>query len=142
MQVRKLASAARCGARLVLVAYADWDIVGAPVPACVLEAAVAVGAAGVLIDTVIKGPTLFDYMSADSVSRWVALVQAAGLVAAVAGSLGTAGLITARDLGADLAGVRGSACDRGRAGRISRGRVAALSAVVRGARPAAFGTPV
>lgn len=143
-QVHRLAAAARgaAGAGLILVAYADWEQVGAPEPACVLEAAVAVRAAGVLIDTVIKGPTLFDYLTCDGVSRWVSLVHGAGLVAAVAGSLGPRDLPVARDAGADIAGVRGSACDGGRAGRVSRSRVAALSAILRGARPAPVGARV
>ena len=52
---RIAATAQRAGSDmdLVLVAYADWDQVGAPEPVRVLEAAVAARAAGVLMDTVI-----------------------------------------------------------------------------------------
>ncbi|HUL03511.1 MAG TPA: (5-formylfuran-3-yl)methyl phosphate synthase [Gemmatimonadales bacterium] len=143
-QVRRLAAAARgaAGAGLILVAYADWKQVGAPEPACVLDAAVAVRAVGVLIDTVIKGPTLFDYLSWNGVFQWVGLVRRAGLLAAVAGSLGPRELLGAREAGADIVGVRGSACDGGRVGRVSRTRVAVLSAIVSGARPASIGAPV
>jgi len=135
-QVRRVAAAAGpagCGMQLVLVAYADWAHVGAPEPRRVLEAAVAVRAAGVLMDTVIKGPTLLDYLTSAGVAEWISLVHEAGLLAAVAGSLGASDLVTVRDAGADLAGVRGAACDGGRSGRVSRARVEALSAALRGA---------
>jgi hypothetical protein len=141
---RRAAAAQRAAgaAQLILVAYADWDQVGTPAPELVLEVALAVRAAGVLIDTAIKGPTLFDYLPGDRAREWIARLHGAGLLAAVAGSLGPLELPTARDTGADIAGVRGSACVGGRTGRISRGRVAAVSAVMRGARPApSIGAP-
>jgi (5-formylfuran-3-yl)methyl phosphate synthase len=130
-----LADAARRAttASLILVAYADWRRAGAPAPRHILEAAARTGADGVLLDTALKDARLFDLMSRAALEAWVAAVRAAGLVTAVAGSLDGADLSVIRGVGADIAGVRGAACEGGRTGRVSEARVAALSALARGA---------
>src|SRR5881628_1676365 len=104
------------GARLVLVAYADWRRAESLAPARVVAVAAAVGAAGVLLDTVNKGVPLFAIEPLASLAAWVA---------------------AARALGADLVGVRGAACVGGRTGRVSRARVAALRALTGAAAPPA-----
>ena len=129
-RVHRLAAAAGAGARLILVGYADWERVDGPHPAVVLEVAAAVGAAGVLIDTAFKGVGLFGLVPRDSVGTWVAAARGAGLLAALAGGLEGPDLQTAREVGADIVGVRGAACDGGRTGCVSVARVAALSALV------------
>src|SRR5437762_2236352 len=58
---------------------------------------------------------------------------AAALFACLAGSLRGADFALAGALGADLVGVRAAACVGGRTGRVSRRRVAALSALARAA---------
>src|SRR6266487_4188117 len=63
---------------------------------------------------------------------------AAGLFAALAGSLTGRDFATARALGAELVGVRGAACIGGRRGRVSQARVAALQRLVRAAPPPAL----
>jgi (5-formylfuran-3-yl)methyl phosphate synthase len=138
-RARRLAAAARRQAgtetRLVLVAYADWRRVHSLSPARLLAVAVAAGAAGVLLDTASKDAPLFTLESPASVGAWVAGAHAAGLFAALAGSLAGPALATARGLGADLVGVRGAACVGGRTGRVSRVRVAALRVLTGAASP-------
>lgn len=131
-RVRHLASAAAAEprVRLILVGYADWERVNGPPPDAVLDVAVAVGASGVLLDTALKGAGLFDVISRDGVGAWVAAVREAGLLAALAGSLEGPDLQTAREVGADIVGVRGAACIGGRTGCVAIGRVAALSALL------------
>jgi uncharacterized protein (UPF0264 family) len=130
-RVRHLAAAAAAGAgvRLILVGYADWERADGPPPAVVLEVAVAVGAAGILIDTAFKGTGLFDLVPRNTVETWVAEARGAGLLTALAGGLDGSDLQTAREIGADIVGVRGAACAGGRTGCVSVARVAALSAL-------------
>src|SRR6266513_2127767 len=133
-RARRLALAARpragtdVGARLVLVAYADWRRAESLAPARVIAVAAAVGAAGVLLDTASKGAPLFTIAPVASVAAWVAAAHAAGLFAALAGGLSGPEFALARALGADVVGVRGAACVGGRLGRVSRTRVALLRA--------------
>lgn len=135
MRVRHLAAAAgagagaRAGIRLILVAYADWERADGPRPTVVLDVAEAVGATGVLMDTAFKGTSLFQVVSRDAVEEWVAGAHGAGLLAALAGGLEGPDLPTAWEVGADIVGVRGAACDGGRTGCVSVARVAALSAL-------------
>jgi (5-formylfuran-3-yl)methyl phosphate synthase len=117
---------------VVAVAYADAARVGSPPPERIIEAAERARAVGVLLDTARKdGGALFDLMDHVAVARWVRLAHEAALTVALAGSLTSADLASARALGADIAGVRGAACEGGRTGRISRERVAALVAANR-----------
>src|SRR5439155_1113244 len=140
-RARRLALAAQpragtdVGARLVLVAYADWRRAESLAPARVVAVAAAVGAAGVLLDTVNKGVPLFAIEPLASLAAWVAAAHAARLFAALAGGLSGSDFVRARALGADLVGVRGAACVGGRTGRVSRARVAALRALTGAAIP-------
>jgi dihydroneopterin aldolase len=143
-RVREFAGAARAGAGtgLVLVAYADWERAEGPPPGVVLDAAVAAGAEGVLLDTAVKDRGLFAVRSPGTVGGWIAMAHDAGLVVAIAGSLGEPDLETACALGADWVGVRGAACNGGRTGSISAARIAALSALARAPARRAAGTGV
>ncbi len=135
------AAAGAGGARVVLVAYADWRRADALPPAALLAVARQVGAAGVLLDTAFKDRALFELLPPATVSSWVAAAHRAGLFAALAGSLRGADFATARDLGADVVGVRAAACVGGRTGRVRRARVARLRALahpVSASRSAAF----
>jgi uncharacterized protein (UPF0264 family) len=113
------------GCTLVLAAYGDqrWDSVIATALRC--------GAQGVLLDTSDKnGPGLFRLLSEDTIVRWVDAAHEAGLIAALAGRLTADDLPRAAALGADIAGVRGAACEGGRRGRVSVERVRALAGVI------------
>lgn len=121
------------GMGVVLVAYADWRRVASLPPARLVAVAAQLGASGVLLDTAYKDTTLFGLAAPDAVGAWVDAAHAAGLFAALAGSLGGRDFATARALGADVVGVRRAACRGGRSGRVSAARVAVLSALARSA---------
>jgi uncharacterized protein (UPF0264 family) len=125
-----LAAAAVRGAgpgRVIAVAYADHEHAGSAHSDDILDAAMRAGAAGLLIDTADKrGPGLLGLIAVPALGRAIARARGAGLIAAVAGRLSGDDLPAVRDAGADIAGVRGAACDGGRTGRVSAERVALL----------------
>jgi uncharacterized protein (UPF0264 family) len=126
---------------VVAVAYADADRVSSLAAAALIGVAARAGATGVLLDTADKsGPGLRGLIAPAALLRWVSAAHDAGLQVAVAGKLTADDLAFVRDAGADIAGVRGAACEGGRTGRVSAEKVAALRArcgaaeVVRGIR--------
>lgn len=119
-------------AGVIAVAYADASLPGVDTvtPELVVSAAERAGAMGVLLDTAVKGGGaggLFSRLRARDIAAWLDMAHHAALTAAVAGSLAASELTAVRVLGADVAGVRGAACDGGRGGRVTRERVAALA---------------
>ena len=113
---------------IVLVAYADQA--SRLAPAALADIAARSGARAVLLDTADKNaPGLRSLVDQRSLAAWVAYAHDCGLLVAVAGKLGPADLPFVRDAGADIAGVRGAACDGGRTGRVSAARVLALRAL-------------
>ncbi|MBI4519819.1 MAG: hypothetical protein HY701_03195, partial [Gemmatimonadetes bacterium] len=117
-------------AGVVAVAYADADRAGGPAPPVLVEIAARAGAWGLLIDTVDKaGPGLRELVALTTLAAWVADAHAAGLHVALAGRLSADDLTFVRDAGADIAGVRGAACDGGRTGRVTADRVRRLRAL-------------
>jgi (5-formylfuran-3-yl)methyl phosphate synthase len=117
--------------RLMAAAYADAARVGALPPADLPAVAREAGFHGVMLDTAVKdGVSTFSALGEDAVAAFVASAHARGLLAALAGALGQDELERARRLSADIVGVRGSACDGGRAGRVSAARVRALRAAL------------
>jgi len=116
---------------VIAVAYADARVVGCIDAHELLAIAARSGASGVLVDTADKrGPGLLDLWSMATLESWVSQAHAHGLMVAVAGKLGLDDLQAVADAGADVAGVRGAACVRGRIGRVSSERVRALAARV------------
>jgi uncharacterized protein (UPF0264 family) len=108
---------------VVLVAYADTPAL-AMSPATLLEVASTAGAAGVLLDTADKsGPRLTELVSPTWLTNWVAAAHGRSLLVALAGRLLAEDLPIVRRCGADVAGVRGAACDGGRGGSIRPARV-------------------
>jgi uncharacterized protein (UPF0264 family) len=146
--VTSLLSAARDGAAghagLVATAYADADRVGSLDPFEMIDAAAAAGTTGVLIDTADKeGPGLRGLMSPTTLARWVGAARDARLLVALAGKLTLHEVDYVSETGADIAGVRGAACDRGRTGQIVATNVRALrSALARRSAPAPVPHPV
>ena len=113
-------------ARVVLVAYADAPAATVS-PMTLLEVASTAGAAGVLLDTADKsGPRLTELVSPAWLTDWVALAHGRSLLVALAGRLRAEDLPIVRRCGADVAGVRGAACEGGRGGRIEAARVRGL----------------
>jgi uncharacterized protein (UPF0264 family) len=135
-RVATLVAAAVQGARggnnrtgVVAVAYADADCAASLSPAALVEVAGHAGATGLLLDTANKrGPGLRGVMTPDALTAWVNRAHDAGLLVALAGQLTAADLSFVRDAGADIAGVRGAACEGGRTGHVTADRVRRLCA--------------
>jgi uncharacterized protein (UPF0264 family) len=118
-------SSGQCG--VVAVAFADADRAVGLAPFALVAEAARAGAEGLLLDTADKsGPGLRDLMEAAALAAFVSSVREAGLFVALAGRLTAGDLPFVRDAGADIAGVRGAACDGGRGGQISAERVRQL----------------
>ena len=134
-RVASLLAAARRGAvaartAVVAVAYADHARVAALSPDVIVAAAAIAGARGVLLDTAIKnGVGLLQLLDEIALGTWVRRVQANGMFAALAGQLRAIDLAAVRAMGAEIAGVRGAACDGDRRGRINAGKVRALASI-------------
>ena len=109
---------------IVAVAYADANNVNAIDPRAVIECAVGAGVRGVLLDTAIKQSAgLPDLVGSAWLRAWVADARSAGLWVALAGKLTEDDAALARDVGADVIGVRGAVCDGGRVGVVSADKV-------------------
>jgi len=126
---RGVESGSRGQSGVVAASYADD---GASVaPAALVMIAARAGARGILLDTCDKhGPGLRALVDARTLAAFVARAHDHGLFVALAGKLTADDLPFVRDAGADVAGVRGAACDGGRAGCVSVDRVRELNAVL------------
>ncbi len=112
---------------VVAVAYADWRRVMAVEPGALLAGAIEAGAHGILLDTAVKdGVGLLELWDETRLGDWIGRAHAGGLFVALGGGLAQGDLEKAQDFGADIAGVRGAACEGGRTGRVSTQRVSAL----------------
>jgi uncharacterized protein (UPF0264 family) len=84
---------------------------------------------GVLVDTVRKdGAGLFRCLGRAALGSLVREARARSLLVALAGRITVDDLAFAYEAGAEIAGVRGAACDHGRAGRVRESRVRKLVA--------------
>jgi len=118
---------------VIAVGYADAWRVGSILCDALFDAAARGGAAGVLIDTADKaGPPLLQLSPPSTLRRYVSAAHDRGLTIALAGQLSSADLALIRDVGADIAGVRGAACRAGRESEISEARVRVLAQIARG----------
>jgi (5-formylfuran-3-yl)methyl phosphate synthase len=134
-RVMSLLAAARDGAAIhagvIATAYADADRVASLDPFAMIDAAAKASATGILLDTADKqGPGLTGLMSQERLSSWVRTAHDARLLVSLAGKLTADDLGYVSDAGADIVGVRGTACDRGRTGQIVAARVRALRSAV------------
>lgn len=112
------------GAQIVPVAYADWLAAEAPSPGEVLKFAADRGCPILLVDTFDKrGGALFDHWSFSSVCQFVNAAHSLGMAVAVAGQLRNESLLHAAQSDADVVGVRGAVCAKGRTGQLDRARV-------------------
>ena len=125
----RVLAAARDASDAGVIAAAYADVGGALARQQVVDAAVAAGVAGVLLDTAHKtGPGLSSLCSPQALLEWTTHVSAAGLLVALAGRLSLEDIERVGACGAAIVGVRGAACDDGRTGRVSRARVQKLKA--------------
>ncbi len=117
-------------AGVVAVAYADAERVASLSLETLLAIAAREGAKALLVDTAEKGgPGLRALVRPADTAAVVTRAHEAGLLVALAGKLSADDLPFLRDIGTDVAGVRGAACDNGRTGRISADRVRVLQAL-------------
>ena len=137
-RVTALIAAAVDGARagsdgnsgVVAVAYADADRAATLAPSALVEVAARAGATGLLLDTADKsGPGLRELVTPNALAAWVAVAHGTGLLVALAGKLTADDLTYVRNAGADIAGVRGAACNGGRTGRVTADKVRLLRAL-------------
>jgi len=134
-RVASLAAAARrgaaaAGAVVVLALYADADPDASVARDDMIEIAARVGAGGVLLDTARKsGPALRALIEPRGLAAFVDRAHGCGLFAALAGKLTADDLPIVCGAGADIAGVRGAACEGGRTGRVTADRVRILRAL-------------
>lgn len=121
------------GARVVLAAYVDrLDVTLVELADLVADAA----ADGVLLDTEVKAGSLLERVGEDALAAFVAAGHARAIFVALAGSLRADDLSRVAALGADVAGVRGAACEGGRSGVLSPRRVRVLRLVAERGPPA------
>lgn len=96
------------------VVYADWEAAGAPPPREVVEVALELGCAGVLVDTFDKrSGTLFEVMPAPELLKLADMARGRARFLALAGRLGVADLPRLRPLRPDIVAVRSAACRGG-----------------------------
>ena len=115
--------------RVIAVAYADYVLADSVPPADVVEAAIRAGVRGVLLDSATKaGAGTLDLYTPAALRSLVSDAKRGGLLVAMAGKLGVEDLRRVEDLGADVAGVRGAACEGGRNGRVTAAKVRDLCA--------------
>jgi uncharacterized protein (UPF0264 family) len=117
--------------RVIVVEYADRAS-DARSSETILGGASAAGAHGLLVDTRTKnGHTLLDWWPEAMLFTWINDARSAGLLVAIAGSLGLSEVMRAAALGPDVIGVRGAACSGGRSGTVEAIRVQPLRAALR-----------
>jgi len=122
--------------RVVACGYADAGrLPHRPLaPLCLPAVARAAGVHGCMLDTGLKdGRRLWDFLSEAELRAFVESAHAAGLFAALAGSLQAEDLPRVRDLGADVVGVRSAVCRDGcRTGPLDAGRLRRLRGLLQG----------
>ena len=137
--LRPIIDAARRGSpatRVVAAAFVDTDLCLPPVE--LPSVAAAAGAAGGLLDTVLKdGRTLFDHLAPKSLIHFVTDCRQQGLVCGLAGSLRLSDVPRLCGIDPDFIGARGALCRAGRRGPLDARRLSDFQEALRGARAAA-----
>ncbi len=110
--------------KIVLVGYADYLRINSIDPISIAEIAYRVGADGIMIDTRIKdGKNTFQFLDDSYLEKFVSLARNYNLFTAIAGSLSIEHICKAIEIGFDVIGFRGAACNGGRMGSVSRDRI-------------------
>jgi len=117
----------------VACGYADYKRFGGVSPLDTVKASKDAGASAVMLDTAIKdGKTLFDAMSNDELKEFIDSAKEAGLLTALAGSVGINHMEDVFAINPDIIGVRGAVCDSSdRTKGVSKERVEEFVASVR-----------
>ena len=121
------------GVKVVAAGYADFIRNRCLNPLEIPDIAYKTDVSVAMIDTKIKdGMKLFDFLSGTQLKVFVRKSHERGLMAALAGSLTKEDVLRIREIGADIIGIRGAACecDDRIKGRVQRARVVELAKVV------------
>jgi (5-formylfuran-3-yl)methyl phosphate synthase len=113
------------GSSIVAGGYADFHRAGTLDPVYLVHAASLAGIRGCLLDTAIKdGRPLFDFVDPQQLQIMIEQAHSDGLLFGLAGALREQDLLIARDLGADLVGLRTAVCrDNQRNGPLEATRI-------------------
>jgi uncharacterized protein (UPF0264 family) len=96
---------------VIAAGYADHARCGALDPTCLPHLAAAAGIRGCLLDTAIKdNRPLFDFLNPQQLHSMAEQAHSAGLLFGLAGALREEDLPLARNLGADIVGLRTAVC--------------------------------
>lgn len=113
----------RPDAFVVASGYADAHRIGCVNPLALPDIARRSGSDAAMLDTAIKdGTRLFDHVPPDVCAEFVRRAHDAGLLAALAGSVGSGDLGELARIQADIVGVRGAVCEEGTAMRAGSSR--------------------
>ncbi|MCG7854577.1 MAG: (5-formylfuran-3-yl)methyl phosphate synthase [Methanoregulaceae archaeon] len=96
---------------VVIASYSDYERLGTISPFAMAPLAAAAGADVAMVDTGIKdGKSTFEFMSEESLGEFTAMNRGAGLMTALAGSLGFEDIPALKRIDPDIIGVRGMVC--------------------------------
>lgn len=116
---------------LVPVGYADYPAAISPEPAELLDACQELSLGWMMVDTFDKAAgDLFDAFEAGRLTRLASSAHESGIKIAVAGRLRAERLAEAATLGADVVGVRGAVCPRGRLSSVEARLVASARELI------------
>jgi len=117
---------------VIAAGYADAQRAGTLEPRLIPRITQAAGLDGCLLDTYVKdGQRLFDFLDAETLHVLAEETHAANMLFALAGALQAEDLLVARDLGADIVGVRSAVCrDNQRRGTLDPERVRTLHKIL------------
>ena len=111
-------------ARWIAVAYVDWQSAESPPPQEVIDAARDTDWVGVLFDTEPQeGRSLLEWLTLPKLTRLIATIQEAGMLAALAGGLQREDAEVLAGTGADVLAIRTAACEDGRNGTVTESAV-------------------
>lgn len=114
--------------KVVIAGYADAYKINSLDPSLIPQLTVESGADVAMVDTAVKdGMSLFDLWSWDKIENFVNEARKRNVLVALAGSIKKENLSLIRNLGVDVVGIRGAACEgSNRQGKITRERVQEL----------------
>jgi len=119
------------GKYVVISSYSDYTRLGTISPFTMAPLAAAAGADVAMVDTGIKdGKSTFEFMSEESLREFTGMNRDAGLMTALAGSLGFEHLSALKRINPDIIGVRGMVCGGKREGSIREDLVVQLARMV------------
>jgi len=116
---------------VVIASYSDYKRLGTISPFAMAPLAAAAGADVAMVDTGMKdGKSTFDFMSEDSLALFTGMNRDAGVMTALAGSLGFDHLPALKRINPDIIGVRGMVCGGNRDATIREELVIRLARMV------------